>query len=38
LGWMVWGDVPGVSTLAGAGLIVLAGLYILHREWQRRIR
>ncbi|MBR0653492.1 DMT family transporter [Plastoroseomonas arctica] len=38
LGWTVWGDVPGVSTLAGAALIVAAGLYILHREWQRRIR
>jgi drug/metabolite transporter (DMT)-like permease len=38
LGWVVWSDVPGFSTLAGAGLIVVAGLYILHREWQRRIK
>jgi drug/metabolite transporter (DMT)-like permease len=38
LGWIVWGDRPGLSTLAGAALIVAAGLYILHREWQRRLR
>jgi len=38
LGWLVWGDVPGLSTIAGASLIVAAGLYILHREWKRRIR
>ncbi len=36
LGWAVWGDIPGLSTLLGAALIVAAGLYILHREWQRR--
>lgn len=36
LGWAVWGDIPGISTLLGAALIVAAGLYILHREWQRR--
>lgn len=37
LGWAVWGDIPGISTLLGATLIVAAGLYILHREWQRRV-
>ena len=37
LGWAVWGDIPGISTLLGAALIVAAGLYILHREWQRRV-
>ena len=36
LGWMVWGDVPAPSMLAGAALIVVAGLYILHRELVRR--
>lgn len=36
LGWAVWGDIPALSTLLGAALIVAAGLYILHREWQRR--
>ncbi len=32
LGWLIFGDAPGIATLAGAGLIVLAALYILHRE------
>ncbi|MBX6742860.1 MAG: DMT family transporter [Acetobacteraceae bacterium] len=36
LGWMLWGDVPAPSMLAGAALIVAAGLYILHRELVRR--
>lgn len=36
LGWLVWGDVPGLAMLAGSALIVAAGLYILHRELVRR--
>jgi drug/metabolite transporter (DMT)-like permease len=36
LGWLVWGDVPTPSMLAGSALIVAAGLYILHRELVRR--
>ena len=35
-GWLVFGDVPGASMLAGGALIVAAGLYILHRELVRR--
>jgi drug/metabolite transporter (DMT)-like permease len=35
LGWIVFGDVPGAMTFLGAGLIVLASLYILHREIRR---
>ncbi|MBI0434218.1 DMT family transporter [Roseomonas sp. KE0001] len=36
LGWIAWGEVPTLPMLAGAGLIVAAGLYILHRELRRR--
>lgn len=36
LGWLVWGEAPTASMLAGAALIVAAGLYILHRELVRR--
>lgn len=32
LGFLVFGDVPGVASLVGAGIIVGAGLYILVRE------
>jgi len=35
-GWVAFGDVPGLSTLAGAAAIVLASLYIMHREIMRR--
>ena len=31
-GWVAFGDVPAWLTLAGAALIVVASLYILHRE------
>jgi len=37
-GWLIWGDVPGVTMLLGAAMIVAAGLYILHREMRRRTR
>lgn len=36
LGWLIWGDVPGTTTVMGAVLIIAAGLYILHRELIRR--
>lgn len=36
LGWIAWGEAPGPMMLTGAGLIVAAGLYILHREMKRR--
>jgi len=32
LGWLVWGDTPGVWTLAGASVIVISGIYIVYRE------
>lgn len=34
-GWIAWGEVPGVWTWAGAGLIVLAGLAMLRSELRR---
>ncbi|PWS38050.1 multidrug transporter [Falsiroseomonas bella] len=37
-GWIAFGDVPGFATIAGALLIVIASLYILHRELMRRRR
>ncbi|MBR0658222.1 EamA family transporter [Neoroseomonas oryzicola] len=35
IGWVVFSDAPGWSTLTGAALIVVSGLYILHRELVR---
>ena len=35
LGLAVWGDVPGPRMLAGAALIMAAGLYIVWRERAR---
>lgn len=32
LGFILWQQVPETVTVLGAGLVVLAGLYILHRE------
>jgi S-adenosylmethionine uptake transporter len=32
MGWAIFGDVPGWNVLAGAGVIVAAGLFIFHRE------
>lgn len=35
LGWMIFGDQPGIATFLGSGLIVLASLYILRREMKQ---
>jgi drug/metabolite transporter (DMT)-like permease len=32
LGWLIWGDVPDATALAGAVLIVASGLFILERR------
>jgi drug/metabolite transporter (DMT)-like permease len=32
IGYVVWGDVPNIGKIVGAALVVLAGLFILHRE------
>jgi len=31
-GYLVFGDVPGWSTLVGAGIVISSGLYLLYRE------
>ena len=31
-GYLVFGDVPAIWTLAGAGVVIASGLYLLHRE------
>ena len=37
LGWLVFGDVPGPWTAAGAGIVVASGLYLLARERVRGV-
>lgn len=34
--WIVWQTLPGARVVAGAGIVVGAGLYLLHRERARR--
>lgn len=36
IGYVVWGEVPNALAMAGIGVIVASGLYILHRERVRR--
>ena len=36
LGFLIFGEVPAWTTLAGAVIVILAGLYNLHRERMRR--
>jgi len=31
-GWLVFGDIPGPATFAGAALVIASGLFILYRE------
>src|SRR3954469_13683384 len=38
LGFAIWGDVPTTELLAGSGIVVASGLYILWRETVRRGR
>ncbi|HWG80839.1 MAG TPA: DMT family transporter, partial [Stellaceae bacterium] len=37
LGYLVWGDVPSSSLVAGAVVVAASGLYILYREAVRRV-
>jgi len=32
IGYLVWGELPGVYTLAGAVIVISSGLYIIYRE------
>ena len=34
-GFVVFGDVPGLWTLTGAAIVILSGIYLYHREWQK---
>ena len=36
IGFVLFGDVPDAATVAGAGIVVAAGLYVLYRE--RRLK
>ena len=36
LGFLIWAEVPGWTTLSGAAIVIAAGLYNLHRERVRR--
>lgn len=36
LGFLIWSEIPSWSTLLGATIVILAGLYNLHRERVRR--
>ena len=36
LGFVIFGEVPGISTVSGASFIIASGLYIAHRERVRR--
>ena len=32
LGYLIWGHIPELSTIAGSGIVIMTGLYILNRE------
>ena len=36
LGFLVWGDVPTVGLMAGSGIVVASGLFLLWHEGQRQ--
>lgn len=38
LGYLMFGEIPGGTALSGAMLVLLAGLYLLHREQRRKAR
>ena len=32
LGYLIWGDIPDLTAVLGVSIVVLSGVYILHRE------
>ena len=38
IGYLVWGDVPPDHVLLGSAIIILSGLYVIHREarWRKQ--
>jgi drug/metabolite transporter (DMT)-like permease len=36
IAFLVWGEVPDLQSVAGISIIILSGLYTLHRELIRR--
>ncbi len=36
LGYLVFGDVPDVWTLAGSSIVIASGVYLVHREQMRQ--
>jgi len=38
LGYFIWEDIPELSTIAGIGILIMAGFYILHRETVKRFK
>ena len=35
-GYLIWGDIPDLRTTMGATIVIIAGIYILHRERLQR--
>ena len=38
LGWLVWGDIPGLWIYVGAAVIIASGIYIVVRETRSAVR
>lgn len=36
IAYLVWGEIPDLQSICGIGIIILTGLYTLHREMLRR--
>lgn len=36
IGYFVWGDIPDWGTIMGIGIVVISGIYILHRQRVRK--